>query len=192
MSTAATSDPQGYIELDDRHRCPHNVHKGLGCSVCDPAATQERLALRESASTPKEPPYVRFGGMGRGWLVCRKVTLDGYPQTVTLAGPFTSREGAEERARTIAQSESGEYPTMTVNYGPDGRYCVQFRRSPGGTLLGRYLPSSDGRGRGTPTSWEERLPDADDDDHRRIIAAFLEILGQYALGATTDDTTGEA
>ena len=35
-STPAT-DPSGYIELDDHHMCPHGVHKGLGCAVCDPA-----------------------------------------------------------------------------------------------------------------------------------------------------------
>lgn len=40
-------------------------------------------------------PTVKYGGPGRGWYVVRRVELDGYPQTVTLSGPYTSRAGAE-------------------------------------------------------------------------------------------------
>lgn len=42
--------------------------------------------------------FVVFAGVGRGYFVRRRVTIEGYPQTVTLAGPFADRARAFERA----------------------------------------------------------------------------------------------
>ena len=46
----------------------------------------------------KSPAVVKYGGLGRGYFVTRRYTLDGFPQTVTIAGPFTSREQAQREA----------------------------------------------------------------------------------------------
>jgi hypothetical protein len=63
-----------------------------------------------TSTQDREAPRVKYGGRGRGWFVTRRVTLDGYPQTITLAGPFTSRAQAVSVAREQL-APAGSYST---------------------------------------------------------------------------------
>lgn len=73
----------------------------------DEAATIEReLAVRvelgllteAGVAVERDELLVRYAGPGRGWYVVRRYRLEGFPRTITLAGPFTSREAAEAAA----------------------------------------------------------------------------------------------
>lgn len=127
-------------------------------------------------------PFVSYGGPGRGYHVARMVTRNGVRERVTIAGPYTSREQAETRRDTIVANERGELPRLTMTYGPQGQYLVEFKLGGVGSVMGRYLPSPDGRGRQTPTEWETRDPDATDADHCAVIAAIHTLLTAYGLG----------
>jgi hypothetical protein len=67
--------------------------------------------MTTSSQPAREPARAHYAGAGRGWFVTRRYTLDGYPQTFTLAGPFTSRAQADEHAAEVNREPEPEQRT---------------------------------------------------------------------------------
>jgi hypothetical protein len=117
---ALTRDEAVRIVLEDSHcwqggpfyavpeslaRRLHATAKAIEARHVEASKVERELAVRvelglladEGLDVEPDELAIRYAGPGRGYFVTRRYMLEGFARTVTLAGPFTTREAAAER-----------------------------------------------------------------------------------------------